>query len=182
MNLTNQIREDIIKDVITKTFAKEEAKIKKDEHKIGMAAYVKCYPAKERELAAQLPTGWVAKDKCLRFNISGMDMRFMVNEPVSVKENNGYCKRLGDIADDKIKQDALDLHGDKEKLKADSSKLHAQLKSVLYAVNTYKRLKETWPEGEKFYSKFAPKGEQSLLPAIRVTELNETLGLKAKAA
>lgn len=180
MNLTNHIRDEIIADVVTKTFAKEEAKIKKNEHQIGMAAYAKTYSASERKLADQLSAGWVSKDSRLRFNIGGMDMRFTVNEHVSVKGSSGYCHRLGDIADDKIKQDALDLHGAKEKLREDVGRLRAQLKSVLYAVNTYKRLKDTWPEGEKFYIKYAPKGDQSLLPAIRVNELNAALGLKSK--
>jgi len=182
MNLTNVIRDDIIKDVIAKTFDKDKEELKKREHKIGMAAYAKVYSAKERDAAASLSEGWVKRDKCLRFNIGGMDMIFNVNEAVPVKRNGEYgCNRLGNIADEKIKQDALDLHNDKQTIKDGESKLHGQLKSVLYAVNTYKRLSETWPEGHKFYVKYAPKGDNSLLPAIRVNELNETLGLKAKS-
>lgn len=181
MNLTNVIRDEIIADVIAKTFDKEKEELKKREHKIGMAAYAKVYTAKEREAAASLPKGWVKVDKCLRFNIGGMDMRFNVNEHVPVRRESEYdCSRLGNIADEKIKQDALDLHGDKESIKDREQKLRGQLKGVLYAVNTYKRLSETWPEGHKFYVKYAPKGDNSLLPAIRVNELNETLGLKAK--
>lgn len=181
MNLTNVIRDDIIKDVIAKTFDKEKADLAKQENKIGLAAYAKVYSAKEREAAAALSDGWVKKDKCLRFNISGMDMMFNVFHAVPIKRSAEYgCYRLGDVADEKIKQDALDLHADKEKLNERENTLRGQLKSVLYAVNTYKRLSETWPEGHKFYVKYAPKGDNSLLPAIRVNELNESLGLKAK--
>ncbi len=181
MNLNNTIREDIINDVIKKTFDKEYADLKKQEHKIGMAAYNKLYPAKDRETANALPEGWIKKDKCLRFNIAGMDMIFNVNEAVAIKRSLEHgCYRLGNVADEKIKQDALDLHNDKETVNQKREKLRGQLKSVLYAVNTYKRLSETWPEGNKFYVKYAPKGDNSLLPAIRVNELNESLGLKSK--
>lgn len=181
MNLTNAIREEIIRDVIFKTFEKDEKELKKREDKIGRAAYNKLYSTTERELAAKLPQGWVKQDDCLKFNIAGMNMNFNLLSSLPVKTPVEYCARLGNISDEKIKQDALDLHADKERLAEKKNKLRGQLHSVLYGVNTYKRLCETWPEGLKFYSKYKPKGENSLLPAIRVNELNETLGLKAKA-
>lgn len=177
MNLTNAIRDEIIKDVLAKEFAKEEARLKKQEHVIGMKCYDKVYPKKERDLAAALPKGWVHLDSCLRFNVAGMDMRFNINAPVPVKSENGYCARLGDIACDDIKQLALDLHHEKEQLGVNRTDLRNKLKNVLYAVNTYKRLTETWPEGKKYYDKYKPKGENSMLPAIRVAELNAALCL-----
>ena len=178
MNLTNAIRDEIIKDVISKEFAKEEARLKKQEHVIGMKCYDKVYPKKERDLAAALPKGWIHLDSCLRFNVAGMQMTFVVSQEVPVRSENGHCARLGDIACDDIKQLALDLHHEKEQLGEKKSDLRLKLRVVLYSVNTYKRLTEAWPEGKKYYERFKPKGENSMLPAIRVSELNAALGLK----
>ncbi len=183
MRLTNELRDTIIRSMIIQVTERDCKHIKRQEHLIGMAAYAKVYSKADRDAAAALPDGWVKTDGCLRFNIAGMDMRFNVDTPVPVKSaGSSYCHRLGDIADEKIKTKALALHGMKDDLRTRGAKIEAQAKSVLYSVSTYKQLEETWPEGKKFYSQFKPRKPEAALPAVRVASLNETLGIKAKAA
>ena len=55
----------------------------------------------------------------------------------------------------------------------------AQLKSLLYSVNSLKQLEEAWPEGEQFYrylKDYVPEGAPGV-PAVLISKINDMLGL-----
>ena len=183
MKLSQSIRDKIIKAAVKGACEKEAERLRKQEHKLGMKLYAKLYPAAEREAAAQLPAGWVHLDGCLRIAVGGMDMTFTVDEKVPVKtDNNGYCRRLGIVVDEKLQQEALDLHSAKEAIKQRGKELHANLRAVLESVNTYKQLSEIWPEGKKFYEQFKPMSGGRQVPTVQMQAINEMLGLKTEPA
>lgn len=195
MRLTNQLRDQIIDDIIDKLLNKERTSIKKREQRLANECYNQVFTKKQRDAMYDIPRGWLPEDSCLRFNIGGMTVDLTPVRPMRVPftmkvfDENGdnvtvgnyrqTCQRLGDIADETIKQKFLDLHADKEELKARESKIRRETRAMLDSVQTYNQLVKHWPEGAKFYAKYEPRNGDSQLPAIRVAELNKTLGLVA---
>lgn len=179
MKLTKEIREKIIRKIIVDSTAKEEESLKKRENKLAVVCYNTVYSKQERDAASALPAGWLRTCNCLRFNIAGMTVQLRAAEHMRTKYND-HCYTLGTITDDGIRQQFMAYHNDVESLKTKKRQIEAQATAVLGAVNTYKQLQETWPEGKKFYSEFAPKKESQNLPAVLIEDFNKTLGIKSK--
>lgn len=191
MRLTNQLREQIISDIVDALTTKEETTLKKRESALGIQCYNHLFTKRQRDIMNELPRGWLPEDTCLQFNVGGMAVSLTTDKPVrvpfrqdvSVDETVGTyrsgCKRLGNIADEELKQKFLGLHSDQEALKVKVRKMRTDTKAMLDSVQTYAQLEKNWPEGKKFYGKYKPKHGDSQLPAIRVQELNKTLGLGA---
>ncbi len=181
MKLTNDIRDRIVRSMALDAVTKEKDALTKRENAIALKLWKAVYPSAERTAAAKMPDGWVRMDKCLRFNLCGMDVRVNTAEPVTVKTSaSGYCERLGNIADDKLGDEYRAYYKDMEALKQKAQDIERQGKALLYSVTTFKRLEETWPEGKKFYEKFKPASERSSVPAVLTSNLNALVGIKAK--
>lgn len=183
MKLTNEIRDRIINSMALSAIEKDKSALKKREHALALKLWKAVYPSTERAAAAKMAEGWVRMDKCLRFNLCGMDIRLDTAEPVPVKASaNGYCHRLGDIADEKLAEEYRAYYRDWEALKKKGQDIQRQGKALLYSVTTFKRLEEAWPDGKKFYEKFKPVSEKGGVPALLMNDLNALMGIKAKVA
>lgn len=187
MRLTNQLRDKIVQDVVDAVTGKEKADLIKRENALAIQLYNDLYPKKIRDLMAGLPDGFMPEDKCLRFNLGGMNIQIKAKEKVRVPWNplpdgresdyRNSCQRLGNIANDELQAKYLTLHADKEKHTERTNKVGSETKALLYSLHTYGQLVKTWPEGAKFYSKYEPVDGESQLPAILISELNKTLGI-----
>jgi len=190
MRLSNQLRDTIIQEVVETTTKKEAEALKKREQAFAMQCYNHVFSKTIRDRMEGLPRGFLPEDKCLRFNLLGMNIQLNVSEAVRVPyrvdagdgELSSYrngCQRLGNIADEALAEKFKTLHADKEAHKERVNKIARETKALLYSLHTYPQLEKTWPEGKKFYSKYAPKNGESQLPAVLISELNKTLGLAA---
>jgi hypothetical protein len=181
MKLTNSIRDSIIRSMALAAIEKEKAALTKREHAIALKLWKAAYPAPERAAASKLAEGWIRMDKCLRFNLCGMDIRVDAAEPLPVKSSvSGFCQRLGN--DEKLREEYLAYHAGTEDMKKKARDVERQAKALLYSVTTFKKLEETWPEGKKFYDKFRPASEVAGVPAVLTQDLNALMGIKAKGA
>lgn len=183
MKLTNEMRDKIIRSMALGAIEKEKAALEKHEHALALKLWKAVYPAAERVAAAKMAEGWILMDKCLRFNLCGMNITLNAAEPVPVKASiNRYCNRLGDIADEKLRDEYTAHYLASEELKKKGRDIEQQAKALLYSVTTFKRLEEAWPEGKKFYDKFRPASEKAGVPALLTDNLNALMGIGAKAA
>lgn len=180
MKLTNEMRDRIVRSMAMDAVAKEKEALTKRENAIALKLWKAVYPAAERTAAAKLSDGWILMDKCLRFNLYGMNITINTAEPVPVKSSRYGCQRLGDIADEKLRDEYQAYYKDFEALKQKAQDIERQGKALLYSVTTFKKLEETWPEGKKFYEKFKPASERSHVPAVLTSNLNALVGIKAK--
>lgn len=181
MKLTNQIRDSIVRSMAMASVEKEQVALIKRENALAVKFWKAVYPAAERAAAEKMPEGWIHRDKCLRFNLCGMDIRVNAAEPLPVKAStNNYCHRLGNIADEKLGDEYKEYYKDVDAMKARARDVERQAKALLYSVSTFKKLAETWPEGKKFYEKFKPVNDVSSVPAVLTQDLNALMGIKAK--
>ena len=65
-------------------------------------------------------------------------------------------------------------------LAKDRTEVTKQLDQALWNCNTSKQLKDTWPEGEKYYA-FLFNESQTLLPAVSIDKLNTLIAEVKKA-
>jgi len=96
--------------------------------------------------------------------------------------DSGYCQRLGDISDEKLRDKYQAYYKDVEALKEKSRSIERQAKALLYSVTTFKKLEEIWPEGKKFYAQFKQQFSAIAVPAVMTKELNALIGIKEKKA
>ncbi len=180
MRLTNEIRDQIIRKMAEDACVKEKEKLTKRESALGVKLWKAVYQKAERDKAVAMSDGWIRMDKCLKFNLCGMNITVTVAEAVPVKSNgSNYCQRLGDIADETLRDEYLTWHGDMEKLKVKYNQIKAQGRALLYSVSTYNGLVKAWPEGKKFYEAYKPINETSGVPATLTADLNALLGVKS---
>lgn len=188
MKLTNNLRDTIIAEVVEVTTSKTRDTLEKRSQALALQLYNHLYSKTLRDQMNKLPRGYMPEDRCLRFNLGGMNIQINTATPVRVpyapeapenalaSHRNG-CQRLGNIANEELQQKYLTLHADKQAHTENVQKVRAQTKALLYSLHTYPQLEKTWPEGKKFYGKYAPKNGDSQLPAVLIADLNKTLGI-----
>jgi hypothetical protein len=175
--LTNFDRDEIRNRALKASFDPRKAILDEAEDRLAREAYAVVFPAQLRKQVAALPEKWVQRDRCLRFNVGGMDARLEVLEPngLPVPFCN-YCSPLGSIADE-ILIAAIRSHMDtKETFKKDRVRASSSLHAMLSAITTLRSLADAWPDGYPFFS-YLNKPSPTRLPALCVSELNAMLGL-----
>lgn len=177
MRLNNYMRETIYKKVACDAVAKDLEKLAAKQSKLAKKLWEKVYPKAERDAAAAMAAGWIRIDKCLQFNLNGMYIRIDSLEGLPVKHSSD-CRRLGDIACEKLGAEFLDLEAQRKALHEKRDAIYYKMKALLESVTTFKQLEQTWPEGKKFYEPFRPKTEKASVPAVLNDELNALLGIK----
>ncbi len=189
MRLTNNIRDAIVNEVVNVTTDKDKKDLDKREKLLAQQCYNQLFSKETRAAIDSLPRGFMPETSLLYLSINGMSATLKSAQPVRVPfcsklENESLQatyrnsdQRLGGILNKELYEKFMSLHADKEAHKARTNKIRAETKSLLYSLFTYPQLEKTWPEGKKFYSKYAPKNSESQLPAILISDLNKTLGI-----
>lgn len=177
--LTNWDRDGIVTAAVHHAFEPRRAALAVAEDKLAKEAYAFLVPEAVRKQAAKLPAGWISYSATIRLNVGGLDMSLDLKKEVPLPVRlRTYGERLGaipigDLAD-RIQAHALA----KEALKEERKEAQAKVKALVYSVTTVTKLREIWPEGEKFYGGIE-KAEPKSFPAIRIAEVNAALGIAA---
>jgi putative DNA base modification enzyme with NMAD domain len=178
--LTQTIREKIVNKAVNAAFDPKIEAFKKQEAKLGIECYNAVFPKKVRDIISQVPEGWLRTCDCLRFNAGGWNVTLCVGKQMPTPASN-HCQMLGNI--DGELGEKVQVHS-QEKRKLDEERYAAQKKLLgfLEGFNTFKQLREAWPEGEKFFKEFDAERVSPNVPAVVTKEINAMLGLKAKVA
>jgi hypothetical protein len=191
MKLSNQLRDKIITDVVEMTTGKAKKALDKRSEALAIQLYNALYSKATRDAMAKLPRGFMPEDRCLKFNLGGMNIQITAEKalrvpyaPQATDDNMGgnyrnSCQRLGNINNEELQAKYLTLHEENEAHKTHVNKVANETRALLYSLHTYPQLVKTWPEGKKFYEKYAPKDGDSQLPALLIADLNKTLGIAA---
>lgn len=179
MRLTNSDRDQVRDKAINFAFEARKKELQNEENELGLACYRSLFPIKTRKAAEAMPENWLRSDSCLRFSIRGMNVVLNLTNPVPVPHSFN-CHRLGEVSDDTLFDRFQALEGAREDFKRAKTEAFNSVGALLYRAGTLKSLKESWPEGERFYAHLTPR-ESASLPAIQIEVINSMLGL-AKAA
>ena len=186
VRLTNTTRDHIATLAIANAFDPRQKELKLAEDALAREAYAAVFSADEIEAARAMPNNWLRHDPCLHFNVAGLWIKLCTTDnhlPVPYRSKDGDrgygCHRSqgsiesGDLAG-RITAHALS----KDKLRSEREDTRRKLNSMLASISTIKKLEEAWPEGKPFYERFAVKAAP-LPPAVRVSDINDALGLTA---
>lgn len=179
--LTNWKREGIRDRAIKSAFDPRFAALTKAEDALAREAYNSLFAETERAVIAKVPARWIKRDACLRFNVGGFDITLRVEgDGLPVPHGDGYCNRLGTIPHGPL-CDSIRAHANALKeLNSEREKARYAVTALLNSASTINRLREIWPEGEKFFPP-AESTARASLPTLRVAAVNTMLGLKAAA-
>lgn len=197
--LTNAIRDEIVKNAITKTKFNERIKEKEQEGELilfkllmeyhgGEEAYRKL-ERQVREIRTKinnlrdknvnvefgLYSGWNHN-----FNLGGRTVSLPSMD--SLPANYSYLLRLAPRerivfpANHKLVEAYFTIQDEVKELETSRDKVRQEVKAMVYSVNTTKRLVEVWPES----AELIPAANQVAkvgLPAINVASLNAAIGI-----
>lgn len=184
--LTNDMRQAISEAAVAHAFNPRRDELKKTEDQLAREAFACIFSAKEIEAVSKIPENWFRLDDCLKFNVGGQSITLRVEGqglrvPYRAKgsANGGWgCNNLGSIPHGDL-CDRIQKHAQAfETYKEERRNAARVTMAMLNAVNTTKRLREVWPEGLQFFVMYEGE-ERQPLPAVRVDEINQILGLQA---
>lgn len=176
--LTNLTRDSIANAAAAFGFDQKQEEIDKYEDTLAREAHAYVFDKNEIAAVNQLPECWVARLNKLKLNVAGerIDLRVSGHGlPVPHKFAYGYGVAgvipPGDLCD------RIQAHArNKEEVKRQRKSAQQKVRLMLDGVSSIKKLREVWPEGERFYSIYDAAPAPSA-PAIRVEEINNVLGL-----
>lgn len=184
MKLTNHHRDAIANAAAAYAFDPKAAALSKTEDMLAREAYELLFPLSQRVAVKALPKFWFNHVNSLIFNVNGakITLKFLgdavpapaVSKLGSGNPANGYSPvgavPAGDLAERIMKHvDARDS------LAKERKAARTDLRAMLGTITTDKQLREAWPEGEEFYSKFSAAPVS--LPAVSMADINKRFGL-----
>ena len=184
MKLTNHHRDAIANAAAAYAFDPKAAALSKTEDMLAHEAYELLFPLSQRVAVKALPKFWFNHVNSLIFNVNGakITLKFLgdavpapaVSKLGSGNPANGYSPvgavPAGDLAERIMKHvDARDS------LAKERKAARTDLRAMLGTITTDKQLREAWPEGEEFYSKFSAAPVS--LPAVSMADINKRFGL-----
>lgn len=178
--LTQHIREQIVNTATSAAFDSKLEAMKKREAKLGIECYNTIFPKKVRDVISQVPEGWLRSCDCLRFNAGGWQVQLCVGKQMPTPAYNG-CGMLGSI-DGELAEKVQAYSQDEKQLKEERRSAQIKLLGFLEGFNTFKQLRDAWPEGEKFFKQFDAERVAPNVPAVVTKEINAMLGLSKKEA
>lgn len=179
MKLTNWQRDRIITAAIASKFEKQEKDFVKREDTLARKAYNHLFDEPTRRKIKALGDKWFRHCSCLRFNVNGQQhyLNLADDKRLATPYDTG-CGLLG-VLDGKVGEEVTAFANEKEQARIDKRQAEAKLKSLLYSISTFKRLKELWPEGKDFYKGMDEDATTKMgLPALRFDDVNQLLGIK----
>lgn len=173
MRLTNKIRDEIVTAAMAGAFSKTKQKLEKRRFALGDRVY-RLIVGKHGDAMLAMPRAFFEYRSNCHLSISGYSHRVEWGDLRPLPDSGYYHHDNKPIADALAK-----LQTDQDALKANESKLRADIRGLVASVNTDKQLLEVWPEAAPFIPKQNKPQAKAL--AIQPDQLNAVLK-KVKAA
>lgn len=187
MRLTKEIREDIIYKAMSKAFDARDKAHEKATTALADALYAHEYGAAEK-IARKLPQGFCSASNYIRIGAAGFSWRggrdglkhngLKMSKSRPVPVYTGEDIKVG--GSHPLNDQAQAVAEEYQAIQRDKAALRAKLEALVYSVTTVAKLRDAWPECEKFLPAAAPKST-SLVPVELVPEVNAALGIKTKS-
>lgn len=176
--ITKAMREGIVRNTINEQFKAEREAIAKREHKLADRIYNQQYTKKQVDTMKELGSKFVDFSGAVFVNINGksINLSFGGADSRGVHKNASWSRYAPDA---KLAAEVESYIDDKVELDGKVQKAEIALMAMLESVQSFKKLRAVWPQGEKFYDMYDVDSETKAgVPAVVVTELNNLLGIK----
>lgn len=168
MRLTNEIRDSIINNIILAKFGKLKEAMRLSQFAFADAIYNSIDGI---EKIVDVPEAWFVRVASFtaRFNGNSAYQTMSLRRPLPYSV---YNEGVRFTVEHELFQRNVQLKQEEHELQQAEKELTAELKKVLYSVNTFKRLIEIWPEA----TKWLPSESAVYLPAnVDVVKLRNLL-------
>jgi hypothetical protein len=156
--LTKGIRDSIVNIVLTQTFEKRKEKASSMRAKLFKTVCEWLLPNDFNQKTKSLPEAWFRKIN--EIDVRGDYHHFVIGlRGDSVKApdtcfDDRWSSSVGVMHDSlpkRVQTEIGKVQDYEGKISTDRDKLKSEITKIVYACNTYKQLKEAWPDVEKYY-------------------------------
>jgi|LGVF01.2.fsa_nt_gb hypothetical protein len=178
MRLTKNTKQQILANVLSKTFKRRADRLEKDGQALGDAVYKDLFDD-HKTLMEAMPEGFLYQESGIKvkFGAGVQYVNFSTRQRLPHKASL-YGAFHAYNCDHVLSKTSERLVNRQDKLSADRNELKHKVRAILNSATTDKRLLEVWPEVEPFLPK---KEETKNLPAIPVADLNSMIASLAEA-
>jgi hypothetical protein len=179
MRLTKAAKAQIVKDALTKTFAKREEALEQKRISLGKAVYDSEYKLFTKTMTA-LPDGYLPTSSYIRAQF-GKDYDGYIVLPLGEirRKKNAAGTVLFD-SEHHLVQSYKEVTKLQDDIKADKKLLHSQLTSLLNSCTTTKKLLAAWPEAAEFLTDLDSSASQ--LPMVKVDDIRANMAQMKEAS
>lgn len=195
MRLTNDIRDAIVRTVLTNRFSEDVESLRDQWASFAVMTYDAVYDKSTQTKMKRLPKGWLPETDDITVQFGSHHSRLAFDpymrgfNPISIKRPEKKTLKLVPYRDNmsrvimqfepdhelSLKRDELAAQSTTLKETIDSCRVNAN--QIVHSVTTMKKLLEIWPEVEPFAKPFIERPASASLPAVPVDTLNRKLGL-----
>lgn len=199
MRLTNVMRQSILDKVFAFKFKKSGDKLDAQELKLSHRAMVARFGVSTLEALAKIgpPYAYAAHDSdgtpliggaleawrgtkiAWRVGDKGLSIALYVKDPLPTSTGHGYhSSKFFKVKEGPLAAAIIEWQEACEDWAKEKREMQVKVNAVLNSVTTFTSLQKTWPGGERFYKSLPldfPFRNQ--VPAVRVEELNDALGI-----
>jgi hypothetical protein len=183
--ITKVMREGIVANTIVHTFKQQREALEKEHVKLAEKAYKEQYTPSQIKAMDNLGERFIDKECKIHLNLNGLRRQLYFGGKdkthntkdltYKLMENQQYHKPL--VPSDGLRQQVEDLLDKISDLDQTIARAEANLLAMLESVQSFKKLRAIWPEGEKFYDMYDVDSEKAGVPAVFVADINKMLGL-----
>lgn len=198
--LTNSDREEILGKVMTFKFKSKLEELITKQAVFASKIYDDVFTDKERKIMESLPDGWMETQTHVKVrfgaeNYSNLEFNGRYNSVyfafVNVDKIESVSKRIPTIfkyntskiyeALDPLAEEYTAICNEVNSLKDVINKTYYSTRAALQSITTVSKLVKTWVEIKPFIPSYCFDEYEIQLPAIKVNQLNEMLGLPVPA-
>lgn len=183
--ITKVMREGIVANTIAHTFKKQREDAAKEHARLALKAYKEQYTPAQIKAMDNLGERFIETEFKIYLNLNGLRRQLYfggkervnsMKEHVSkMMEHNQYNKPL--VPSDALRMEIEAFLDRESDLNETIGKAEVNLMAMLESVQSFKKLRAIWPEGEKFYDMYDVDSEKPGVPAVFVADINKMLGL-----
>ena len=179
MRLNSEIRNQIIRSLVTKTFEPKEEELLKKRTALGDDFWRMAYTDRQRRSMRQLPKGFFPLQDTIRVTIldHGNYDHVRMSKPRLLAFDQGHRTPIGVEPDSDLGKRYLRLIREEEALRGEKRKAINQARQILASVSTPKRLIEIWPEVAPFIPEIQKPNTDLSIP---IKDVNASFGLEQK--
>lgn len=195
MRLTNDIRDAIVRAVITNRFLKDVEALRDEWSTLAVMTYDDIYDDKTQRKMKNLPNGWLPETDTITVELGSSHTRLTFDPYmrgfglVKIDGPSKTTKKRVPSSDNShrvVKQYEAshplakkrdELAGRSTDLKELIDSATTGARQMVHSVSTMKKLLEQWPEVEPFAQPYIDKPSAATLPAVPISSLNAKLGL-----
>ena len=173
MKLTNAMKERIIQNIMTDTFAARKASVDAMKTSLADRIYTSYYSGVYLEKMRQLPEEFFHSSSTVDVVLGSIGVSLQMSTTRLFGRHHSIWHNWKLESDSPFTKAYHTVSRKEDKLSSDMAEMKRTLRAVVTPITTYKRLVEVWPDAEKWIPR--TPAAMSNLPAVRPEDINSMI-------